>query len=229
MWLCTKVCGAAFIVTLVANMVIVPTESFVTSYPRSDLGDSYNVIAQESDAYRTWMSSQARFLNFGNIGRLGGYFSRFFQYFENGMNYFFGEDERWNGKNRKVRYNRYQLLRVTPRTNGQVEDVMALRDEVDGLMYWTQPTKNHSADILVPPGLVADVKQFLHMRGLEFVVLFKDIQVSSELGHCRNFLLIIILIIFYKRTCFSRFLRFPRLDLHCLIYLFNSSYFRLKA
>jgi hypothetical protein len=62
----------------------------------------------------------------------------------------------------------------------QVDDVLALREETEGLMYWTEPAKNHSADILVPPDLVTDVKEFLQLRGLEFVVLLKDVQVSIK-------------------------------------------------
>jgi hypothetical protein len=55
---------------------------------------------------------------------------------------------------------------VIPRTDPQVDDVLALREETEGLMYWKEPVKNHSADILVPPDLLTDVKEFLHLRGL---------------------------------------------------------------
>jgi hypothetical protein len=89
-------------------------------------------------------------------------------------------DEKRDNISKKVNYKRYQVLRVIPRTDLQVNDVLELREETGGLMYWTEPAKNHSADILVPPDLVTDVKEFLHLRGLEFVVLFKDVQVSRK-------------------------------------------------
>jgi hypothetical protein len=89
-------------------------------------------------------------------------------------------DNKWDDSSAKVDYKRYQLLRVIPRTDIQVEDVLALKEEIEGLMYWTQPAKNHSTDILIPPDLVLDVKQSLQLRGIEFVVLLKDVQVSRK-------------------------------------------------
>jgi hypothetical protein len=100
------------------------------------------------------------------------------------MNFLWGNDgnenDKWDASPKKVNYKRYQLLRVIPRTDKQVDDVLALREDIEGLMYWTQPAKNHSADILVPPDLVTDVREFLQLRGLEFVVLLKDVQVSRK-------------------------------------------------
>jgi hypothetical protein len=100
------------------------------------------------------------------------------------MNLLWGFDGNMDDKREtnliKVSYKRHQVLRVTPRTDQEVDDVLALREEIEGLMYWTEPAKNHSADILVPPDLVTDVKEFLQLRGLEFVVLFKDVQVSRK-------------------------------------------------
>jgi hypothetical protein len=89
-------------------------------------------------------------------------------------------DDKRESSSQKVNYKRHQVLRVTPRTDQEVDGVLALREEIDGLMYWTEPAKNHSADILVPPDLVADVKEFLQLRGLEFVVLFMDVQVRRK-------------------------------------------------
>ncbi|PSN48354.1 hypothetical protein C0J52_08084 [Blattella germanica] len=183
MWLCKKLCSATIILSLLASFAIISSENFLVTaqFYQSDGAGNSNYDVQSytnSESYRTSKYSEARFMNFGGFARIGGYIAKFYRYFESGMNLFFGDgmDEKWEARSKKVRYNRYQLLRVIPRTTAQVDDVLALRDEVDGLMYWTQPAKNHSADILVPPDLVSDVKEFLQFRGLEFVVLLKDIQ-----------------------------------------------------
>ena len=127
---------------------------------------------------------EARLFNFGRIGSLGSYFTKFYKYFESGMNFLWGfnddlDDERDVGA-KKVNYKHYQLLRVIPRTDIQVDDILTMREEIEGLMFWTEPAKNHSADILVPPDLTSDVKEFLQSQGLEFIVLLKDVQVSTK-------------------------------------------------
>jgi hypothetical protein len=131
---------------------------------------------------------EARFFNFGSIGSLGSYFTKFYRYFESGMNSLWGFNDdvydEWGAGAKKVSYKRHQLLRVIPRTDIQVDDVLTMREEVEGLMFWTEPARNHSTDILVPPDLIPDVKEFLHLRGLEFIVLLKDVQVSTKQVIC---------------------------------------------
>jgi hypothetical protein len=133
---------------------------------------------------RTSGVPEARFFNFGGIRSLGSYFTKFYRYFESGMNSFWGfnddvDDELGAGA-KKISYKRHQVLRVIPRTDIEVDDVLTMREEVEGLMFWTEPARNHSADILVPPDLIPDVKEFLQLRGLEYIVLLKDVQVSTK-------------------------------------------------
>jgi len=136
---------------------------------------------------RTSGVPEARFFNFGSIGSLGSYFTKFYRYFESGMNFMWGfnyVDDEWGAGAKKVSYKRHQLLRLIPRTDIQVDDVLTMREELEGLMFWTEPARNHSADILVPPDLIPDVKEFLQLRGLEFIVLLKDVQVSKKQVIC---------------------------------------------
>jgi len=100
------------------------------------------------------------------------------------MNFFWGfnddADDEGGAGAKKISYKRHQLLRIIPRTDIEVEDVLTMREEVEGLMFWTEPARNHSTDILVPPDLIPDVKEFLQLRGLEYIVLLKDVQVSTK-------------------------------------------------
>jgi hypothetical protein len=100
------------------------------------------------------------------------------------MNFFWGfnddVDDEWVDGAKKITYKRHQLLRVIPRTDIEVDDVLTMREEVEGLMFWTEPARNHSTDVLVPPDLIPDVKEFLQLRGLEYIVLLKDVQVSKN-------------------------------------------------
>lgn len=78
----------------------------------------------------------------------------------------------------RVSYKGHQLLRIVPTTDDQVADLQDLRDsETDDLKFWTQPVKNRSADIVVAPRIVADVKNFLREQKYDFKVLISDLQV----------------------------------------------------
>jgi hypothetical protein len=137
---------------------------------------------------RTSAVREARFFNFGTFESFGSYFTKFYRYFESGMNLLWGFNEeadgKWDSSAKKVNYKHHQLLRVIPRTDEQVDEVLAMKEEIEELMYWTQPARNHSTDILVPPDFVPDVKEFLQLRGLEFVVLLNDVQVSTKEVMC---------------------------------------------
>lgn len=182
MLLRNKLTCAAFVLALTASIVSCYGVSFFknTQAHRQNRFGHTNVHIRP---IRTSVSDP-RFLNFSGLRSLGDYFTKFYRYFESGMNLLWGFDGNMDDKREtnlsKVSYKRHQVLRVTPRTDQEVDDVLALREETEGLMYWTEPAKNHSADILVPPDLVTDVKEFLQLRGLEFVVLFKDVQVSRK-------------------------------------------------
>jgi hypothetical protein len=177
----SEVISATFVLALMASNMPCFSVSLFTNpqqmYTKNTVGHlNYGVRSPETSEF-----SEERLLNFGSIASLGSYFTTFYSYFESGMNLLWGHDKHMNENrddtSKKVYYKGYQLLRVTPRTDVQVHDVLALREETDGLMYWLQPAKNRSADILTPPDLVIDVKQFLQLRGIEFVVLLKDVQV----------------------------------------------------
>lgn len=181
MWLRSRVTSATFILALIASIEPCFSISLLTNpqqmYKRNSVGHlNYGVRST-----RTSGAAEGRFFSIDSIGRLGSYFTKMYSYFESGMNLFWGSDGHTDdASSNKVNYKRYQLVRVIPRTDMQVDDVLALKEEIEGLMYWTQPAKNNSADILIPPELVTDVKEFLQLRELEFVVLLKDVQVSRK-------------------------------------------------
>lgn len=188
MWLCSKLTSATFILALTAS--IVPCYSFFVfkTTQQTNKQNSTGYINYDVRPLRTSGVPEARFLNFGSIRSLGSYFIKFYRYFESGMNFLWGfndgVDDEWGAGAKKLSYKRHQLLRVIPRTDIQVDDVLTMREELEGLMFWTEPARNHSADILVPPDLIPDVKEFLQLRGLEFIVLLKDVQVSTKQVIC---------------------------------------------
>ena len=187
MWLCSKLTSATFILALTASIVPCYSISVFKSTQQMDKQNSVGYFNYDVRPLRTSGVSEARFFNFGSIGSLGSYFTKFYRYFESGMNVLWGfnyMDGEWGAGPKKVSYKRHQLLRVIPRTDIQVDDVLTMREELEGLMFWTEPARNHSTDILVPPDLIPDVKEFLQLRGLEFIVLLKDVQVSTKQDIC---------------------------------------------
>lgn len=184
MWLYSKLRSATFILALTASIMPYYSVSLFTNSQKMYIENSVGHLKYGVRSTRTSGVSEGRVFNFGSISSLGSYFVKFYSYFESGMSLLWGSDghidDKWDDRSKKVYYKNYQLLRVIPRTDMQVDDVLALREEIEGLMYWTEPARNHSADILIPPDSVTDVKQFLQIRGVEFVVLLKDVQVSRK-------------------------------------------------
>jgi len=188
MWLCSKLTSATFILALTASIVPCYSISVFKSTQQMHKQNSVGYFNYDVRPLRTSGVPEARFFNFGGIGRLGSYFTNFYRYFESGMNLLWGfnddVDDEWGTGAKKVSYKRHQLLRVIPRTDIQVDDVMTMREELEGLMFWTEPARNHSTDILVPPDLIPEVKEFLQLRELEYIVLLKDVQVSTKRVIC---------------------------------------------
>ncbi|XP_033334246.2 carboxypeptidase B [Megalopta genalis] len=80
-------------------------------------------------------------------------------------------------KSTKINYRNYHLIRLYPNSKGQVNELRELRDaEPEDIRFWTQPSYNKSTDVVVAPGLVADLKIFLRDRGIDFKVLIPDLQ-----------------------------------------------------
>lgn len=82
-------------------------------------------------------------------------------------------------KSLKKNYKGYQLLRAYPDIQWKVHEMLDLQEEGQGsgLMWWTVPSMNSSTDILIPPDLLADVKDFLKSSKIDFDVVIWDLQV----------------------------------------------------
>lgn len=79
-------------------------------------------------------------------------------------------------KDGKVSYKRFQLLRVRPRSEEEVEDVANLEGETN-VQFWTPLMKNRTVDIVIPPDLSLNIKEFFKDRGIPFTVLSTDLEV----------------------------------------------------
>ncbi|KAG7307222.1 hypothetical protein JYU34_007379, partial [Plutella xylostella] len=78
----------------------------------------------------------------------------------------------------KTTYKGYQLLRAYPDAQWKVHEMLDLQDEASdsGLKWWTQPSINGSTDLLVPPDLLADIKDHLKSLKIDFDVVIWDLQ-----------------------------------------------------
>ncbi|XP_050458345.1 carboxypeptidase B-like isoform X2 [Cataglyphis hispanica] len=77
----------------------------------------------------------------------------------------------------KINYRNYQLIRVFANTESHVADLHNLRDaEPEDIKFWSFPNLNRTSDIIVAPDLVADVKDYLRDKKIDFKVIISDIQ-----------------------------------------------------
>ncbi|XP_020278332.1 carboxypeptidase B-like [Pseudomyrmex gracilis] len=77
----------------------------------------------------------------------------------------------------RINYRNYQLIRVFPNTESHVVDLHDLRDaEPEDVKFWSFPNLNRTTDIIVSPDLVADVKDYLRDKKIDFKVLISDVQ-----------------------------------------------------
>lgn len=83
------------------------------------------------------------------------------------------------------------MLRAFPDVLWKVHSLLDLQEEAEGsgLMWWTPPSLNGTADILVPPDLLVDVKDHLKSSKIDFEVVIWDLQVDY-------FILVIKIILF---------------------------------
>ncbi|XP_047988872.1 carboxypeptidase A2-like isoform X4 [Leguminivora glycinivorella] len=81
-------------------------------------------------------------------------------------------------KSLKKNYKGFQLLRAYPDAQWKVREMLDLQEEAQGsdLMWWTSPSLNGSADLLVPPDLLADVKDHMKSSKIDFDVVIWDLQ-----------------------------------------------------
>jgi hypothetical protein len=77
----------------------------------------------------------------------------------------------------RVSYKNFQFLRVVPPTKSAASELAALEEE-DGIEFWTQPVKNRTVDLLVPPEQASYVQKFLKEKKMEFKVLSQDLEVK---------------------------------------------------
>lgn len=72
------------------------------------------------------------------------------------------------------------MLRIFSDAAWKVEDLKDMQEDTQGsgLMWWSSPSMNRSADLLVPPGLLSDIKDHLNSEGMEYDVVVWDLQVT---------------------------------------------------
>ncbi|XP_077290506.1 uncharacterized protein LOC143914240 [Arctopsyche grandis] len=81
-------------------------------------------------------------------------------------------------RGKRKTYHGFQLLRIRPNNIGKVKKLKSLREDTQGsgLMWWSSPTLNRSADLLVPQDLIADVRDHLNGEDIEYDVMIWDLQ-----------------------------------------------------
>lgn len=79
-------------------------------------------------------------------------------------------------------------MRAYPDVQWKVHEMLELHEEGQGsgLMWWTSPSLNGSTDILVPPDLLADVKDHLKSNKIEYYVIIYDLQVQMSINNILN-------------------------------------------
>nr|XP_031827673.1 carboxypeptidase B-like [Nomia melanderi] len=88
-----------------------------------------------------------------------------------------GPEKISKARSARVNYKNYQLIRVYPDSESQVNELRELRDaEPEDIRFWTQPFYNKSTDLVVAPDLVSDLKTFLRERGIDFKILIPNLQ-----------------------------------------------------
>lgn len=79
----------------------------------------------------------------------------------------------------KASYNGFQLLKVWPRTDEDVDDIKMLGEQ-PRVQIWLPVLKNASTDIIIPPDSLPTVKEDLKERGVEFSIINHNIEVSLQ-------------------------------------------------
>ncbi|RZF49063.1 hypothetical protein LSTR_LSTR008349 [Laodelphax striatellus] len=75
-----------------------------------------------------------------------------------------------------VTYKDFQLLRVFPRTEDHVDDLEEMLEDEDGVQFWTPALKNKTTDILLPPDMIPEVKEYLTEQKIEYQTLISNLQ-----------------------------------------------------
>ncbi|KAK9507608.1 hypothetical protein O3M35_007428 [Rhynocoris fuscipes] len=76
--------------------------------------------------------------------------------------------------NSRVSYKHYQLLRVRPSTDDELQELEALEEE-PGIEFWSPPITNRSADLVAPPDVAEYLKEYLTDKDVQFTVLSSDL------------------------------------------------------
>ncbi|XP_073943494.1 carboxypeptidase B-like isoform X2 [Choristoneura fumiferana] len=81
-------------------------------------------------------------------------------------------------KSLKKTYKGFQLLRAFLDAQWKVREMLDLQEEGQGsgMIWWTQPSLNGSTDLLVPPDLLVDVKDYMKSSKIVFDVVIRDLQ-----------------------------------------------------
>jgi len=79
---------------------------------------------------------------------------------------------------------------VLPADEDEVLDIEAMSEE-PGVQVWLPIQLNKTADLVLPPSVARDVKQFLTQREINFIVLSSDLEVCIQLNYkCKMYILI---------------------------------------
>ena len=85
----------------------------------------------------------------------------------------------------KISYNGFQMLKVWPRTDEDVEDIKMFGEQPH-VQIWLPVLKNTSTDLIIPPDALPTIKEDLKERGVEFSVINSNIEVSHRYRYDRS-------------------------------------------
>ncbi|XP_072014985.1 carboxypeptidase B-like [Amphiura filiformis] len=82
----------------------------------------------------------------------------------------------------EVNYNRYEVLRVTPKDTEEVNFLQYLRSKYGNeLDFWVAPrSPGLPVDIMVPPGRHMEIQRQLRLRRFDFVTMIPDVQMLID-------------------------------------------------
>ncbi|CAB3376148.1 Hypothetical predicted protein [Cloeon dipterum] len=126
---------------------------------------------------------------------LGSIFSSIFGFFSNGFKSIFGgeneevaqqKESKAPPKYTRVLYKHWRLLKATPRSQDQLDEMNTIEEDFDKVSYWKHPSfRNESCDFIVPPGMMDVMEDFLRERQISYEIVTKDLQKMIEAANPR--------------------------------------------
>ncbi|XP_065211305.1 carboxypeptidase B-like [Planococcus citri] len=137
--------------------------------------------------FRLFFTSVVLVLSFTLANGENCYYSRgmvtnFIKFLDNIFDFmfetFFGLAEKYSDEDdlpQKVSYDGFQLLKVWPRTDEDVDDIKVFGEQ-PRVQIWLPVLKNASTDLIIPPDALPTIKEDLKERGVEFSVINHNIE-----------------------------------------------------